>query len=146
MMTKWHKGGIYSKNLSVILGALQSVYNTPKDGFRIYALSIADLNALGKHLNKETGQDYPLNRVVLEILSHLTKLEGKTNSPEEEVAIHATAIQNAFFDNLKKLEDVIHRFSSCRRTIELKCHPEASAEWPTVPKRKKAPKKNSIRW
>ena len=107
MMTKWHKGGIYSKNLSVILGALQSVYSTPKDGFRIYALSIADLNALGKHLNKETGQDDPLNRVVLEILSHLTKLEGKTNSPEEEVAIHATAIQNAFFDNLKKLEDVI---------------------------------------
>jgi len=93
----------------------------------------------------ENGQDYPLNRVVLEILSHLTKLEGKINSPEEEVAIHATAIQNAFFDNLKKLEDVYYRFSSCRRKIELKCHPEASAEWPTVQKRKKAPKKKQYK-
>jgi hypothetical protein len=27
MMTKWHKGGIYPKNLSVILGVLQSNYS-----------------------------------------------------------------------------------------------------------------------
>ena len=107
MMTKWHKGGIYSANISVILGVLQSVYGSPKDGFRIYPLSIADLNALGKHLNKETGQDDPLNRVILEIVGNLSRLEGKNNSDEEEVAIYASAIQNAFFDNRKKLEDVI---------------------------------------
>jgi hypothetical protein len=107
MMTKWHKGGIYSKNLSVILGVLQSVYSSPKDGFRIYPLSIADLNALGKHLEKENGQDDPLNRVILEILDNLSRLEGEGNTEEEEVAIHASAIQNAFFDNRKQLEDVI---------------------------------------
>ena len=107
MMRKWHRGGIYSKNLSVILGVLQSVYGSPKDGFRIYPLSIADLNALGKHLNKEIGQDDPLNRVILEIMGSLSRLEGKQNSDEQEVAIHASAIQNAFFDNRKKLEDVI---------------------------------------
>jgi len=107
MMTKWHKGGIYSKNLSVILGVLQSVYSSPKDGFRIYPLRIADLNALGKHLKKENGQDDPLNRVILEILDHLSELEGEGNTVMEEVAIHAASIRNAFFDNRKQMEDVI---------------------------------------
>lgn len=107
MMTRWHKGGIYSKNLSVILGVLQSVYSSPKDGYRIYPLRIADLNALGKHLKKDDGQDDPLNRVILEILDNLSDLEGEGNTDMEEVAIHAAAIRNAFFDNRKQMEDVI---------------------------------------
>jgi hypothetical protein len=107
MMTKWHKGGIYSKNLSVILGVLQSVYSSPKDGYRIYPLSIADLNALCKHLKKKNGQDDPLNRAILEILDNFSKLEGEGNTEVEEVAVHAAAIQNAFLDNRKQLEDVI---------------------------------------
>jgi hypothetical protein len=107
MMTKWHKGGIYSKNLSVILGVLQSVYSSPKDGYRIYPLSIADLNALGKHLKKENGQEDPLNRVILEILDNLSELEGQGNSDTEEIAIHASSIRNAFFDNRKQMGDII---------------------------------------
>ncbi len=107
MMTKWHKGGIYSKSLSVILGVLQSVYSSPNDGYRIYPLSIADVNALGKHLDKEKGQDDPLNRVLLEILENLSRLEDVDNSEIEEIAIHASAVRNAFFDNRKTMEDVI---------------------------------------
>jgi hypothetical protein len=107
MMTKWHKGGIYSTNLFVILGVLQSVYSSPNDGYRIYPLSIADVNALGKHLNKEKGQDDPLNRAILEILANLSELEGGANAETEEIAIHTSAIRNAFFDDRKEMEDVI---------------------------------------
>ncbi len=107
MMTKWHKGGIYSKNLSVILGVLQSVYSSPKEGYRIYPLTIANLNAMGKHLDKEKSQDDPLNRIILEILDKISELEGTTNSDMEEVAIHAGNIRNAFFDNQRRMEDVI---------------------------------------
>ncbi len=107
MMTKWHKGGIYSKNLSVILGVLQSVYSSPKEGYRIYPLTIANLNAMGKHLDKEKGQDDPLNRIILEILDKISELEGNSNSDREEVAIHSGNIRNAFFDNQRKMEDVI---------------------------------------
>ena len=88
MLTKWRKGGIYSTNLSVILGVIQTVYSSPTNGYRIYPLSIADLNALGKHLNKEHGQDDPLNRVILDILENLSDLEGKEDSEMEEIAIH----------------------------------------------------------
>jgi hypothetical protein len=107
MLTKWRKGGIYSTNLSVILGVIQTVYSSPSNGYRIYPLSIADLNALGKHLNKEHGQDDPLNRVILDILENLSELEGKEDSEMEEIAIHASSVRNAFFDDRKEMEDVI---------------------------------------
>lgn len=107
MMTKWHKGGIYSKNLYVILGVLQSVYSSSKDGYRIYPLTIANLNAMGKHLDKEKGQDDPLNRIILEILDKISDLEDSGNPDMEEIAIHASNIRNAFFDNRKKMDEVI---------------------------------------
>ena len=107
MMTRWHKGGIYPKNLSVILGVLQSVYSSPRDGYRIYPLSIADINAIGKHLSKEKGQDDPLNRAILEVLEKISDLEDAGNPEMEEVAIHASAVRNAFFDDRKKIEEVI---------------------------------------
>jgi len=107
MLTKWRKGGIYATNLSVILGVIQTVYSSPTNGYRIYPLNIADLNALGKHLNKEHGQDDPLNRVILDILENLSDLEGKEDSEMEEIAIHASGVRNAFFDDRKEMEDVI---------------------------------------
>ena len=107
MMTRWHKGGIYAKNLSVILGVLQSVYSSPRDGYRIYPLSIADSNAIGKHLDKDKGQDDPLNRAILEVLDKIAALEDGDDSQMEEVAIHASGIRNAFFDDRKRMEDVI---------------------------------------
>lgn len=107
MLTKWHKGGIYSKNLSVILGVLQSVYSAPKGGYRIYPPTIANVNALGKHLNKESGQDDPLNRVILDILEKLSELENTENVEMEEIAIHASAIRNSFFDDQREMKEVI---------------------------------------
>jgi hypothetical protein len=108
MMTKWHKGGIYPKNLSVILGVLQSNYSSPRDGYRIYPLTIADLNGMGKHLDKEKGQDDSLNRTLLNILDRISHLEGVgTDQEMEEIAIHAAAIRNAFFDDKKRMEDII---------------------------------------
>ena len=107
MMTRWHKGGIYHKNLSVIMGVLQSVYSSPRDGYRIAPLTIADANAIGKHLQKNKGQDDPLNRAILEVLEKIANLEDAGDAQMEEVAIHAAAVRNAFFDDRKRMEDVI---------------------------------------
>jgi hypothetical protein len=108
MMTRWYRGGIYHKNLSVILGVLQSVYTAPREGYRIYSLSVADVNALAKHLEKEKGQEDHLNRVILEILDNISELEGSgIESEVEEVAIHASSVRNAFFDDRKRMEDVL---------------------------------------
>jgi hypothetical protein len=107
MLMGWQRGGIYDKNLSMILGVLQSVYSSARDGYRIYALRIADLNAIGKHLNKEKGQDDPLNRAILDLFEHISHLEEAGDQELEEIAIHAAAIRNAFFDDTKRLESVI---------------------------------------
>jgi len=107
MMTRWHRGGVYDKNLSVILGVLQSVYGSPRDGYRIYPVTIADVNAIGKHLNKAKGQSDPVNRAILAVLEKFSALEEPENSEVEEISIHATAVRNAFFDDRKRMEDVI---------------------------------------
>ena len=142
MMTKWRKGGIYSKNLSVILGVLQSVYSSPNDGYRIYPLTIADVNALGKHLNKEKRQDDPLNRVILEILENLSELESSDNTEMEEIAIHASAIRNAFFDNRKEMSEVIPPVLLVTMDDRLEVPPRKHVSVVTETKRKQTRVKN----
>lgn len=109
LLAERHPGAIYSKSLSVILGILQAGYSVPVDGYRIYPLSVSDVNSLGKHLDEESGQEDSLNRVILDILDKIAQLEGL--DPEkrdmEEVAIHANEIRNYFFDDSKGLNQVI---------------------------------------
>jgi hypothetical protein len=108
LLTNWHPGGIYPKTLAIILGVLQAAYSSPKDGYKVYAVSINDINNIGKHLNKETGQDDPLNRCILDILDRLGSLEGTSENPDEEqMARQANAIRTFYFDKRKKMEDVI---------------------------------------
>ena len=52
LLTRWRPGGIYPKTLAIALGVLQITYSSPRDGYKIYALSIADVDNLGKHLQK----------------------------------------------------------------------------------------------
>jgi hypothetical protein len=108
LLTKWHPGGIYPQTLAIILGVLQSAFSSPKDGFKIYAASINDVNNLGKHLNKELGQDDLNNRCILDILDRLGSLEG-TSSDEhkEQMSRQSNSIRTFFFDKRKKMEDII---------------------------------------
>ena len=108
LLTNWHPGGIYPKTLAIILGSLQAAFSSPKDGYRIYNVSINDVNNLGKHLNKETGQDDPNNRVILDILDRLGSLAGTTENPDiEQMARQSNAIRTFFFDKRKKMEEII---------------------------------------
>ncbi len=108
ILTKYRKGEIYPKTLGIILGVFQATYNSPLDGYRIYPPSVADVNALGKHLNEEKGQDDLLNRSILDILDKLSSLEGQNVDEDmEDLAVHAHNIRNNFFDSTKRLVDVI---------------------------------------
>jgi hypothetical protein len=115
LLAERHPGELYAKSLSVILGVLQTTYNVPEDGFKIYRLSISDLNSLGKHLDEEVGQEDSLNRVILDILDKISMLQGRLGSEglegedrdKEELAIHAKEVMNFFFDDTKRLNQVI---------------------------------------
>ena len=108
LLTNWHPGGIYPKTLAIILGVLQAAFSSPKDGFKIYSVSINDVNNLGKHLNKELGQDDPNNRCILDILDRLGSLAGTSSEASiEQMARQSNSIRTFFFDKRKKMEDII---------------------------------------
>jgi hypothetical protein len=108
ILTKYRKGEIYPKTLGIILGVFQATFNSPLDGYKIYPPCVADVNALGKHLNEEKGQDDLLNRSILDILDKLSSLEGQNIDEDmEDLAVHAHNIRNNFFDSTKRLVDVI---------------------------------------
>jgi hypothetical protein len=108
LLTNWHPGGIYPITLAIILGVLQAAYSSSKDGYKIYNVSINDVNNLGKHLNKEIGQDDPNNRTILDILDQLGSLAGTSNiEAMEQMARQANNIRTFFFDKRKKMEDII---------------------------------------
>ena len=108
LLTRWHPGGIYPKTLSIALGVLQNAFSSPKDGYKIYPLTIADVDNLGKHLEKEKGQNFPLNRCILDILDRIGSLQGLGwDESMEEVSRQAIRIRSFFFDSSKKLEDCI---------------------------------------
>ena len=109
LLAERHPGAIYAKSLSVVLGILQAAYNVPIDGYRLYDLSVSDVNSLGKHLDEEAGQEDSLNRVILDIHDKVSQMEGlePDNRNMEEVAIHANEIRNFFFDETKSLSEVI---------------------------------------
>ncbi len=108
LLTRWHPGGIYPNTLSIALGVLQNSYSSPRDGYKIYPLTVADVDNLGKHLEKAKGQNYPQNRCILDILDRIGSLEGLGwDEAMEEVSRQAINIRGNFFDNTKKLEDCI---------------------------------------
>ena len=108
LLTRWRPGGIYPKTLAIVLGVLQNAYSSPRDGYKIYPLSISDIDNLGKHLEQEAGQDEPQNRCILDILEKLGSIEGlRLDENMEQVARQAIRIRNSFFDNTKMLEDII---------------------------------------
>jgi hypothetical protein len=106
LLTRWQPSGIYPKTLSVVTGALQNAYSSPRDGYRIYALSVADVNNLGKYLNKDEGQNESTNRCLLDILDRISSLEGlHWDDSMETVARQSDRIRGYFFDNSKTLAD-----------------------------------------
>jgi hypothetical protein len=108
LLTRWRPGGTYPKTLAIVLGVLQNTYSSPKDGYKIYPLSIADVDNLGKHLQKDAGQSDPQNRCILDILDRIGSLEGlRWSETMEQVARQAIQIRSYFFDDTKTLEDCI---------------------------------------
>jgi hypothetical protein len=107
LLTNWHPGGIYPKTLAIVLGAIQAAYSYAKDGYRIHEVAINDVNNLGKHLNKEKGQDESVNRAILDILDRLASLEGQGDDAMELIARQCNVVRGNFFDKRRKMEDAI---------------------------------------
>ena len=107
MVKQWKRGGIYAKNLAVIIGVLHAVYRSPRDGLKVHLLTISDVNDIARHLDKAKSQDDSLNRAILDLLDRLSQLADGDDSTYQEIGVQASEIKNAFLDDRKSLENVI---------------------------------------
>jgi len=111
MLTAWKPGEVYPKALVIIYGLLTLCYGVPEEGYRIYPVSVNDVNNLGKHLDKTKDQMDPLNRVVLSVLDRIASLiEPQKPMPSvaiQDVALQANNIRGKFLDMTKKLNEAI---------------------------------------
>ncbi len=111
MLTRWKKGSIYAKSLLVIFGLLKVSYENPHDGYRLYPLSIADLNNMGKHLDKSHDQRYPINQIILSLLDKIAALTDPgipiTDDDCLKVSTQANNIRGKFLDVTKQLNEAI---------------------------------------
>lgn len=111
MLTGWKPGEVYPKALVIIYGLLTMCYHMPEEGYRIFPLTVSDVNNLGKHLDKSKDQMDPLNRVVLSMLDNIASLiEPQKPMPSNEVkdvALQANNIRGKFLDMTKKLNESI---------------------------------------
>ena len=69
MLSRWAPSGVYPKTLGVLLGVLIKAYKDPRDGYRIYPISIPDLDNLAKHLDPDGGQTDGFNQHLLGALN-----------------------------------------------------------------------------
>lgn len=111
MLQGWKPGEIYPKSLVIIYGLVTHCYEVPEEGYRLYPLTVTDVNNLGKHLDKSKDQMEPLNRAVLSTLDRISSLiEPQKPPPAREiadVALQANNIRGKFLDMTKRMNEAI---------------------------------------
>ena len=108
LLAFWHPSQIYSKTLLALLGILECHYHNSDDGYKIHRLTINDLNNIGKYLDESKDQFQYENSLILEILDRIAKIgEYQKNINKIVLSKHAFNIRISYFDNRKKLLDVI---------------------------------------
>jgi hypothetical protein len=119
-LRSYSPGGVHDLTLELIFGILYRAYHSAKEGHALYALSIEDVNAVGKFLDKTRDQNDPINRFILDILADIA--EYRSINDEDPVvdknSAHATAIRNAFFDKRRAMTSVMPPEILVRRKYE----------------------------
>lgn len=120
MLRAYAPGGVHEKTLELIFGILYRTYHSAREGHALHALSIEDVNAIGKFLDKGRDQNDPLNRFILDVLADIAEYRSINN---EDAAVdknssHATAIRNAFFDKRRAMTSVMPPEILARKNYE----------------------------
>jgi hypothetical protein len=113
-------GGVNDLTLETIFGILYRSYHSAREGHALHALSIEDVNAVGKFLDKSRDQNDPINRFILDILADIAEFTSINNEDPavDKNSAHATAIRNAFFDRKRAMSSVMPPEILARRNYE----------------------------
>ena len=108
-LRSYKPGGVNDLTLELIFGILYHAYHSAKEGNALYRLSIEDINAVGKFLDKAKPQNDSINRFILDILGDISEFRSINNEDPvvDKNSSHATAIRNAFFDRRREMSSVM---------------------------------------
>jgi hypothetical protein len=109
MLRAYPPGGMHGKTLELIFGILYRGYHSAREGNALHRLTIEDVNAVGKFLDKNRDQNDSLNRFILDILADIAEYRSINNEDPgiDKNSSHATAIRNAFFDRRRAMNSVM---------------------------------------
>jgi hypothetical protein len=108
ILARFSRDEILDKVLLALLGLIQNTYKLSKFGYSIYPLTVADVYSIGKYLEKKKGQSGVHNTLILDLLFDIYQMGIDDRLwKAKSVAIAANNIRMAFFDDMKKMEDVI---------------------------------------
>jgi hypothetical protein len=108
ILAKYKGNELSEKTLLALMGVIQNAYKTSKYGYKLYPLSMSDIYNIGKYLDKKKDQDNPRNRLLLEILFDIYFVGIDSDDRNMiQVGIKANDMRMAFFDNTKKMVDVV---------------------------------------
>lgn len=113
-------GAVHDLTLETIFGILYRTYHSAKEGHALHALSIEDVNAVGKFLDKSKDQNDGINRFILDILADVAEFTSINNEDPvvDKNSAHATAIRNAFFDRRRAMTSVMPPEILARRNYD----------------------------
>lgn len=108
LLTRFRRDELEPLVLYALMGVIQTTYKTSKYGYRIYPLSVSDVHNVGKYLDKAVDQADDRNRYVLDLLFDIYALgTDSTDRLAKRVALVANDIRMAYFDNTKRIVDVV---------------------------------------
>ncbi len=109
VLRAYKPGGVNDLTLELIFGIIYRTYHSAKEGNELYPLSIENINAVGKFLDKSRPQTDPINRFILDILADIAEYRSLNNENPivDKNSSHANAIRNAFFDKKRAMTGVM---------------------------------------
>jgi len=111
LLYQYSPGGVYDKTLELVFGIIYRNYHRAKEGYKLYPITIENLNSFGKFLDKSKKPTDGINKFILNILADIaeyTSMFGEKSDEEiNKIAAHAIAIRNAFFDRRLEMSSVI---------------------------------------
>jgi hypothetical protein len=125
-------GGVNDLTLELIYGILYRAYHSARQGYALHSLTIEDVNAVGKFLDKSKPQTDPINRFILDILADMAEHRSINNEDPavDKNSSHATAIRNAFFDKKRSMTSVMpSEILSRGNYLETTIHPRKAKKF-----------------
>jgi hypothetical protein len=118
LLKRFTPGKVFEMTLKTLLNVFKQHYRNASVGYKLYALSIDEINYIGKYLETRKTQGDKINRIILDILSDLGELNSKDTKDHriDRIGAHANKIRSAFLDKKATLEEAIPASIMARET------------------------------